>query len=350
MSDNHLRIYVFATATILVGLSATVDARPCAQVPADYAFSEATLIVKGSVASTIPGTSPGADSTGMIRIERVLKGRTVLPVISVSYFLCGTEYSYALQQGRSIIAFIDASGRQLVGGTAVLAASNRSARALLEPKAALRAELLLAVRDANPKTARSAVGALAELDRQASVETLKQYADAKDFGTRFLLTWLTRFGEADAFDEVAGIVSEAPFSDGCPNTIRNDSDESLVTACDDLFKALRSFDERGFGGSTAPPRADMRFVDTMAMLAQSKNRAIHRAAIGALRGFKSRAAFPVLAAALDDPDENVRFDSMFTLCMAMNAPDVKCPGWVLFKQDEQQYIGRVRAWWNTQTP
>ena len=194
MSDNHLRVYVFATATILVGLSATVDARPCGQISADDAFSEATLIVKGSVASTIPGTSPGADSTSLIRVERVLKGRTALAVLSVSYFLCGTEYSYALQQGRSIIAFIDASGGQLVGGTAVLAASNQSARALLEPKAALRAELLLAVKDANPKTTRSAVGALAELDRQASIETLKQYADARDFGTRFrALTWLTRF-------------------------------------------------------------------------------------------------------------------------------------------------------------
>ena len=338
MNDTPLRVYVLATAAILFGLSATVDARPCGQrVSADNAFSEATLIVKGSVASTIPGTSPGADSTSTIRVQRVLKGRTVLPVISVSYFLCGTEYSYALQEGRSIIAFIDASSGQLVGGTAVLAASRRSAREVQEPKAALRAELLLAVRDANPKTARSAVGAVAELDGQASVETLKQYADAKDFGTRFrALTWLTRFGDADAFDEVARIVSAAPFKDECPNTVRNDKDESFVMACDDLFRALGSFGERGLGGSTAPPRADMRFVDTMAMLAQSKNRAIHRAAIGALRGFKSRAGFPVLAAALDDPDEQVRFDSMFTLCVAMNAPDLKCPGLVLFKQNEQQ--------------
>jgi len=178
-----------------------------------------------------------------------------LPVISVSYFLCGTEYSYALQEGRSIIAFIDASSGQLVGGTAVLAASRRSAREVQEPKAALRAELLLAVRDANPKTARSAVGAVAELDGQASVETLKQYADAKDFGTRFrALTWLTRFGDADAFDEVARIVSAAPFKDECPNTVRNDKDESFVMACDDLFRALGSFGERGLGGSTAPPR------------------------------------------------------------------------------------------------
>jgi hypothetical protein len=211
--------------------------------------------------------------------------------------------------------------------------------------------LLLAITDANPKTVRSAVGAHAELDRQASVEMLKQYADAKDFGTRFrVLTWLTRFGDADAFDEVARSISVAPFSDGCPNTIRNDSDESLVMACEDLSKALGSFSERSFGASTAPPRADTRFVDTMAMLAQSKNLGIHREAIRALRGFKSRAAFPVLAAALDDPDEDVRYDSMFTLCVAMNAPDPKCPSTVLFKQDEQHYIGRVRAWWNTQRP
>jgi HEAT repeat protein len=86
----------------------------------------------------------------------------------------------------------------------------------------------------------------------------------------------------------------------------------------------------------------------MAMLARSNDIYIRRAAFDALRGFKDRSSFPILVEALDDQDQYIRYDAMFTLCLAMNAPDFPCPAVPLFESDEQKYINRIRAWWTSQ--
>jgi hypothetical protein len=45
---------------------------------------------------------------------------------------------------------------------------------------------------------------------------------------------------------------------------------------------------------------------------------------------------------LDDSDPSVRYDAMFTLCMAMKAPDLPCPSVPLFQSNESLYLDRVR--------
>jgi hypothetical protein len=113
---------------------------------------------------------------------------------------------------------------------------------------------------------------------------------------------------------------------------------------------LWSFSEKAFERSTLTRNAGTPLVKTMITLAAMKNPAIHRDAISALRGFKHRAAFPALAAALDDPDRYVRYDAMFTLCSAMNVHGVGCPATAEFERNEQTYITRVRTWWRRQQP
>jgi hypothetical protein len=335
----------------LIANPGLVCARPCGRVSLDRALSEASLIVTGSLLSTIHASIPGGDSKSMIRIDRVLKGEMQLSLVEVRHFLCGMDYDYVFQEGRRFIAFIDPYG-SLVGGTAVFPASSQSAPKQGNTRGAVRAELRLALGDTDTRIARTALGALGELDGRAAGPVLERYRTAADFGIRFrALSLLTRFGDADALDEVARIVSAAPFTREFPHSwFYNEKEEPLMTAYDDLRGALRSYRAQSLDGSTVPDHVTERFVDGLGRLAQVNNRMIRREAIHALRGLNRRVSFPILAAALDDPDEHVRYDSMFTLCMAMEAPDLRCPATFLFEKDEEKYIKRVRMWWSTQKP
>jgi hypothetical protein len=333
----------------MVFCASTALARPCASVPVDYALTEATLVVKGWLVSTHNTGVPGSDSTSVIRVDRVLKGRTSRAEISVTHFLCGLEYSAGMRMNLPLIVFVTASGG-LVSGTAVLPASRRIGEISSDARANLRAELLLGSTDEDPIVIRAAVGALAELDRAAAVATLRQSATNDDLGVRVrALTWLTRFGDMAAFRQIANMLSEWPFRPfAIPSTIHDDLEASLVIAHDDVTRALSSFAEREFNVSTAPLVSTTEFVELMTTVAYSNDINIRRAAFEALRGFKHRASFPVLVGALDDRDEYIRYGAMFTLCMAMGAPDLPCPAVSLFQADEQKYIGRIRGWWNAQ--
>jgi len=339
-----------AIAAVLAPAAARASARPCAGVSADAALAAATLIVKGRLESTRSEGVPESDSTSVIRVDRVLKGVTARREISVTYFLCGLEYSAAMRKDRPLIAFVTASGG-LVSGTAVLPASRQTVAPLsLDAEANLRAEFLLGSADDDPVVVRAAIGALAELDGSASSATLKQATKNTDLGVRVrALTWLTRFGDAEAFRELAGILSEGPVLQSATHRIIRDvNDASLAIAYDDVIRSLSSFAERNFGVSTTPRVNGPAFVETMAMLARSSDIYTRRAAFEALRGFKDRASFPILVEALDDQDQYIRYHAMFTLCMAMNAPDLPCPAVSLFHGDEQKYINRIRAWWKSQ--
>ena len=119
---------------VLLLFAVRVDARPCGTVPADRAFSESVLILKGSLISTTNAGAPGSDSTSVIHVDRVVKGQTTGREITVIHFLCGIEYPIAMRKGRPLLAFVDGSGG-LVGGTEVLPASTRGpADGSIDPK------------------------------------------------------------------------------------------------------------------------------------------------------------------------------------------------------------------------
>jgi hypothetical protein len=343
------RLFGTASACLLLSSAVRVEARPCGRVPANLAFAESALIVKGSLISTATGDAPGSDSTSVIRIDRILKGNATQGEIVVTHFLCGIEYRFAMRQGRSVLAFVNASGG-LVGGTAVLPASSAGTTSVsTDPTTNVRNELLLAARDEDANTARAAVGALAELDGRKAMPTLLLAANRAEFGMRVrALAWLTRFGDANAFDQLAAVVSAPPFTPlTIPTTIRDDQGASLAIADDDVVEMLWSFRESDLDVPTVPSTEPSRFVRTMTRVARSQDLAVRQAAIHALRVFKHPASFPVLAEALDDPDRDVRYDAVVTLCMAMKAPDLPCPSVPLFEKDEQKYIRPVRAWWKS---
>jgi hypothetical protein len=349
MLSRHLMFSSAASSCFLLVFAVSVEARLCGRVSADQAFTKSALIVKGSLISTTGAGAHGSDSISVIRIDRVLKGTTTKREISVTHFLCGIEYSIAMRKGRPLLAFVDASDH-LVSGTAVLPASSRGAGGgSTDTKTSLRSELLLAATDEDASTARAGVGALAELDGPGSTATLIQAAKSADFGTRVrALTWLTRFGDANAFDQPASILSAPPFTPRTiPTAIRDDKSASLAMAHEDVLRALWSFAERSGYESTNPSTEPARFVQTLMRVARSHDLVIREAAIHALRGFKDPVSFSVLFDALDDPNRYIRYNAMVTLCMAMKAPDLPCPSVPVFERDERRYIGRVRAWWNT---
>lgn len=341
---------ILLIVAVLVARASTTEARLCSPIPADRALAEATLVVKATLVSTTPPRIREGDSTSIIRIIRVLKGRVASSEIPVTHFLCGIEDRYTFHRGGPFIAFIDTAHGRLVRGTAVLPAATHASPVISEPRRAVREELLLAMAEPDTKTARAALGALAELDGRASVPILRQYSRQGSFGVRFrALAWLTRFGDPDAVSELARVVSAPPFDRELGQLrLTNEEDEPVVIAQMDLHEALTRCCDSSPSGSATPGDDAARFVATMGQLAQMKDIRVRRGAVRALRRLNQRASFPILAAALDDPDEWVRYHAMFTLCMAMNADDLRCPAASLFRQDEQKYISRVRAWANAQ--
>lgn len=353
MRRSHA-VGVVAIIAALAVAPTIAAARPCSGMPIDRAFEEATLIVKGWLVSTNRGGLPESDSTGVIRVVRALKGAAAAQQeVTVTYFLCGLEYDAAMRPNGLIIAFVSASG-SLVRNTVVLPASRRSADVISsDSKANLRAELLLGAVDANPSTVRAALGALAELDGTVSRSTLKRASSDGNLGVRVrALSWLTRFGDVDAVQELASVLSKWPFQPfGIPTGIRNNGDATVAVAHQDIVAALWSFASRfPYDASTAPRANAAQFVRTVAKIAASSDLFVRRAAVQALRGFKNPESFPVLVDALDDHDEYIRYDAMFALCIAMNAPERPCPAIPLFRSDEQKYIDRIRAWWAQQQP
>ena len=345
------RSFAGTAALLLVSIAAVAEARPCSGVSAGRAFAEAVLIVKSVLLSTTPASQPEGDSTSLVRVDRVLKGSTTRREIEVVHFLCGVEYEQAFKPGRPILVFIDGAGR-LVGGTAVLAASDQDGSPAAEARSALRGELLADLDARDPLTNRAGVGALAELDGPSAAPAIAGAARSEDFGTRIrALSWLTRFGDEDAFDRFAAIVTKPPFTpSSIPTTIRDGDDHAaaLWIAYNDALRALESFWDRDFKTSTLPAGAGARFVATMVNVARFGEPYIHREAVMALRGFKNRASFPYLLETLEDSDSSVRYNAMFTLCMAMKAPDLPCPAVQLFHTNESLYLDRVRAWWRAE--
>jgi hypothetical protein len=203
---------------------------------ANRAFAESASIIKGSLILTTTTGAAGSDSISVIHVERILKGTTKEREIAVTHFLCGIEYSLAMKTGRPLLAFVDASFR-LVGGTAVLPASPREeAGTSTDARTNLRRELLLAATDEDANTARAAIGALAELDGPPATPTLSQAANRTEFGLRVrALTWLTRFGDANAFDQLAAILAAPPLTPPTiPATVRDDRTAEFLIAHETL--------------------------------------------------------------------------------------------------------------------
>ncbi|HET7617822.1 MAG TPA: HEAT repeat domain-containing protein [Vicinamibacterales bacterium] len=324
----------------------TALARPCGELSADRAFQQAALVVKGWFEYTrIEGVPPplGSDLTSIIRVDRVLKGATSRTRIAVTHFLC-FENRIAMRTDRPLIAFVTASG-SLVDGSAVLPASQLNAAEVTDdPKATVRAEFLLGATDSDPIVARAALGALAQLDGEASSAILRQAVDNPDLGVRVrALTWLTRFGDVDAFRRLTQTLSEWPFTPfSIPRLIQDDEGFSLAIAEDDVRHALYTLavDPAVSTGSLFRTRAFLELVTTVAQLDELS---LRRMAFQVMRHAEHSMFFPILVNALTDPDKEIRRTAIYTLCNAMHAADLPCgPSYV--ETGEQRYVYRIRAW------
>ena len=203
---------------------------------------------------------------------------------------------------------------------------------------------MLAIDDGDPTLALIALAALAQLDGKNAIPTLKRYRNAKDYGVRFrALTWLAGYGDADAFELITRLVSEPSFTRRDPG-FWTDADEPVHTAYRDLQDALFRLTVDADNGVTMQSRQRHRFVKALAAMAQLETRLLRGDAIEALRDINDPAAYPVLIAALDDRDKDVRFDAMSALCAAMNGTDEPCPASDAFEADEPKYTAPLRKW------
>lgn len=342
MQPMRFRSCLVAVCLFVLGWSQPAQARLCGRKPANDALAQASVVVKGAVvrAETASGINP--DSTITFRIDRVLKGRFAFSSVTVTFFECGREHRYALNKDRPVIAFLDAEGKLIE----VLPASSHVTSPNSDPAAALRQEFLVAIDDSDPTLAVIALGALAELDGRNAIPTLNRYRNAKGYGVRFrALTWLARYGDADAFEELTRLVSEPSFIRRDPK-FWTDADEPVLTAHRDLQDALLKLETDADNGVTMSLRQKQRYVSALIALARLETRLFRSDAISTLRQIKDPAAYPVLLEALDDRDKDVRFDALYALCEAMNrtGADQRCPSTDVIERDEQKYIAPVRAW------
>lgn len=324
----------------VLGWAYPVHARLCGRQPADYALAQASVVVKGVVTRTERRTGVNTDTTIDIHIDGVLKGRLTASNITVTFFECSREHRYALTKGRPVIAFLDAQ-RSLIE---VFPASSHRISPNSNPSAALREEFRVAIDDSDPKLALIALGAQAELDGRNAIPTLTRYRNASNYGVRFRsLTWLTGYGDADAFEQVTRLVSKTSFT-GHDSNMWTEADEPVYTAYRDLQDALRRLSLDARNGATMPPQQRRRFVNGLVALARLQTRLFRYDAIYALREMNDRAAYPVFLEALDDRDKHIRFNAVYALCEAMNGTGPLCPATHVLERDEQKYIAPVRAW------
>jgi hypothetical protein len=302
--------------------------------------------VKGDVVSAEAQGFADADRAVTIRIDRFLKGRLANSSVTALFFPCSRESSYALAKRPPVIAFLDAEGKLIE----VLPASSRPVSPDSNPIAALRQEFLVALDDSDQFVGRIALGALAELDGRNALPTLNRYRNAKRYDLRFrALTWLARFGDVDAFEELTRLVSEPSFKQNHPN-YWTDADEPVLTAHGDFQDLLLKLSLDARNGETMPSRQRRRLVSALMALSQLDTRLFRFAAIYALRAMNDPAAYPVLLDALDDRDKDVRSQAMYALCEAMNRagqPQL-CPSIDVIERNEQKYIEPIRAWARTQ--
>lgn len=86
-------------------------------------------------------------------------------------------------------------------------------------------------------------------------------------------------------------------------------------------------------------------VPDLAQLIQSSNSALARAAVVALRQLHDRSTIPHLVAALDNADQQVRYQAVMGL--AELEPGVNGgPAWSVYQSDEQRYLQMWKRWWS----
>jgi hypothetical protein len=294
-------------------------------------------VVKGDVAWVEPQGGEivvfiGQDRAVTIRIDRVLKGRLANSSVTALFFPCSRESSYAFEKHLPVIVFIDEKGEVIE----MLPASSRPVTPDSDPTAALRQEFLVALDDSDPIVVRVALGALAELDGRNGLPTLNRYRIANRYDLRFrALSWLARFGDVDAFEEVTRLVSEPSFKP---------LEEPFLTAHDDFFDTLRRLSLDARNGPTMPPPQRRRVVDALMVVAQLDARWFRWAALDALRSMNDHAAFPVLLDALDDPDKNIRLQATYALCEALYGTANQCPNPAVFGSDVPYYREPLGEW------
>jgi hypothetical protein len=334
-----------AVAVFVLCWAESAQARPCGRTTVDSALARAAVVVKGDVVSAEDQGADiavfvGADRAVTIRIARLLKGRIANSSVTALFFPCSRESAYAFKKGSPVIAFIDAKGEVIE----MLPASSRPVSPDSNPTAALRQQFLVALDDSDQFVGRIALGALAELDGRNALPTLNRYRNAKRYDLRFrALTWLARFGDVDAFEELTRLVSEPSFKQNHPN-YWTDADEPVLTAHGDFQDLLRKLSLDARNGETMPSRQRRRFVRALMALSQLDTRLFRWDAIYTLREMKDPAAFPVLLDALDDPDKDVRLQATHALCEALYGTANQCPDPAVFGGDEQYYMESLGEW------
>jgi hypothetical protein len=298
-----------------------------------------SVAAQGSVDSDI-AAFVGDDRAVTIRIDRLIKGRLAEPSVTARFFPCSRESSYAFYKQLRMIAFIDAEGEVIE----MLPASSRPVSSDSSPTAALRQEFLVALDDSDQFVARIALGALAELDGREALPTLNRYRNADRYDLRFrALTWLARYGDVDAFEELVRLVSEPSFKVSYLKYL-TDGDPPTLTAHEDFQDLLRKLSLDARYGETMPSRVRRRVVAALMAVAQLDARMFRFEAIYALRAMKDPAAHPVLLDALDDPDQNIRSQATHALCEALYGTANQCPDRAAFGGDVPYYREPLGEW------
>lgn len=92
-------------------------------------------------------------------------------------------------------------------------------------------------------------------------------------------------------------------------------------------------------------KKDPELTFLLAGLLQNKNAQTRREALQAFRELKDKRAIPYAAKLLDDPDQDVRYIAMMTICEQIRPGGAGCPSTILFDPHEDKYLNVWKKWW-----
>lgn len=270
----------------------------------------------------------------IIKIDRVIKGNVSGKRLKVYFYQLpwhnGTdtfidvkphEYSiFFLKTINNKLRFLDLDNGKIPGIRGGANTPNTDSRI------ALQDEILKLITDSDPNNVTAGLQCLPAWKTLSQfTPELNNLAKSDNLGIRYRsIALLAQSGNPESIQELVSILN----SDKHP--------QELQQVGFDVFLALDQIRQK------KTPEATLRLVG----LLQNEKPAIRREALQAFRELKDRRTIQYAAKLLVDPDRDVRYVAMMTICEQISPNGTGCPSTTLFKPNEAKYLNQWKTWWD----
>jgi hypothetical protein len=319
---------------------------PLGAEPIPEMMQEASLVCKGEVTSAPTGTldeKPRMSGTAWVRLDRCFKGdvgRSPIPLAVDQYYAPGGGPTFFLKPGDYRLLFLTLKdGRYMIVNEwfgALKASRNLSSsdRDADTPMASLERDLEAGLQDKDTELVLESIRMLGNMRALHSTVELKSFLGDRDPIVRtYVWQALLRLKDYSVLSAVAEFFASQPLLP-----------YSLTLPRDRLLYMQRELvgEIGGIRSSEALP-----FLETFAV---SKDPALRRDALQAIRQIRSPHSIPVLLNELDDPDRHNSFSAMQGLLSlrSANSSNDWVPTMEQFLQSPDVWIAKTRQWWEVE--